>query len=203
MPAIANNIYEHDKFHAQLSWAWKNITSGQGLVNYPFYPWHVEPGFVFFWKCCRSWSSGFWWSQLIRIYTIFHWVKIHALIRLEFYSYQKVKNWGGVLYIEIFSMTSVHVMAKDTGLTSYRGMCQNFLHCYCLHTLFCFLSGLWLVVWTLMHAGLFMCFFVIPDLFFKSFFFIEFFQEYWQSVKEYESKSGLKFCGPHLGPNCM
>ena len=45
--------------------------------------------------------------------------------------------------------------------------------------------------------------FLLSADFFQSHFFLKFFQEYHQGVKQFESRSGPTFVGPDLGSNCL
>ena len=70
----------------------------------------------------------------------------------------------------------------------------------------CFITNLHLSALTLCMLGNFACYFVICGFFFLFFliiFFKKIFQEYHQSVKQFESRSGIHFVGPDLGPNCL
>ena len=51
------------------------------------------PGFILFWKQCRSRSAGFWWSHLIRIHTVLHseWIPAYKWNNAQV---NRVKIWG-------------------------------------------------------------------------------------------------------------
>ena len=54
-----------------------------------------------------------------------------------------------------------------------------------------------------LHAGYFFMPFLRLLIFFKINFFVKLFQERYQSVKQFGSRSGPMFGGPELDPNCL